>query len=78
MNVFMSLKQWGEMPGDLALWAGLAGGAESILIPEIKTSYDEVIQKIKRGHERGKRLALSCWPKVRAMLTILPTESKTS
>lgn len=72
------IEAMGRDAGDLALWAGLAGGAESILIPEIKTSYDEVIQKIKRGHERGKGIALSCWPKVRAMLTILPTESKTS
>lgn len=49
------IEAMGRDAGDLALWAGLAGGAESILIPEIKTSYDEVIQKIKRGHERGKR-----------------------
>src|SRR5699024_6340268 len=41
--------------GDLALWAGLAGGAESILIPEKPDDFNEVITRLKRGHERGKK-----------------------
>ncbi|MGM8215595.1 6-phosphofructokinase [Bacillaceae bacterium W0354] len=45
----------GRDKGDLALWSGLAGGAESILIPEVKVNFDDVIEKIQRGHERGKR-----------------------
>jgi len=45
----------GRDKGDLALWSGLAGGAESILIPEINTNLDDVIDKVKRGHDRGKR-----------------------
>lgn len=40
--------------GEIALAAGVAGGAESVLIPEIKTDIDQVIEKIKRGIERGK------------------------
>lgn len=45
----------GRDAGDLALWAGLADGAESILIPEKKDDFEEVINKLKRGHERGKK-----------------------
>ncbi|MEN2467080.1 6-phosphofructokinase [Ornithinibacillus sp. FSL M8-0202] len=45
----------GRDAGDLALWAGLADGAESILIPEKKDDLKEVISRLKRGVERGKR-----------------------
>ncbi|MGP4071271.1 6-phosphofructokinase [Piscibacillus sp. B03] len=45
----------GRDAGDLALWAGVAAGAESILIPEFPHDLEEVTEKIKRGHERGKR-----------------------
>ncbi|WP_096153001.1 MULTISPECIES: 6-phosphofructokinase [Bacillus] len=45
----------GRHAGDLALWAGLAGGAETILIPEAKDDMDEVIARLKRGAERGKK-----------------------
>lgn len=44
----------GREAGFLALYAGLAGGAESILIPEIDFDIDEVCARIKKGHERGK------------------------
>ncbi|WP_246941149.1 6-phosphofructokinase [Bacillus pinisoli] len=45
----------GRHAGDIALWAGLAGGAETILIPEADYKMDEVIARLERGHERGKR-----------------------
>lgn len=45
----------GRDAGDLALWAGLADGAESILVPEKKDDFEAVINKLKRGHERGKK-----------------------
>lgn len=45
----------GRDAGDLALWSGLAGGAESILIPEDDFSLEEVIARLKKGSERGKR-----------------------
>ncbi|WP_106496934.1 6-phosphofructokinase [Lentibacillus sp. Marseille-P4043] len=45
----------GRDAGDLALWAGLADGAESILIPEKSDEFQEVIDRLKRGHERGKK-----------------------
>lgn len=45
----------GRDAGDLALWAGLADGAESILIPEESDEFQAVIKRLKRGHERGKK-----------------------
>jgi 6-phosphofructokinase 1 len=45
----------GRHAGDIALWAGLADGAESILIPERPDEFKEVIDRLKRGHERGKK-----------------------
>ncbi len=44
----------GRDAGDLALWSGIADGAESILVPEVKFDMDEVIAKLKQGSERGK------------------------
>ncbi|MFG6116603.1 6-phosphofructokinase [Halobacillus sp. MO56] len=45
----------GRDAGDLALWAGLADGAETILVPERQENFDDVVQRLKRGHERGKK-----------------------
>ncbi|MCA0969832.1 6-phosphofructokinase [Halobacillus litoralis] len=45
----------GRDAGDLALWAGLADGAETILIPESEDNMDEVVERLKRGHDRGKK-----------------------
>lgn len=45
----------GRDAGDLALYAGLAGGAESIIIPEKKESIEDVCNRLKRGNQRGKR-----------------------
>lgn len=45
----------GRHAGDIALWSGLAGGAETILIPEADYEMDEIIARLKRGHERGKK-----------------------
>lgn len=44
----------GRECGSIALQAGLACGAESILIPEIPYSMEEIIAKLERGHQRGK------------------------
>lgn len=45
----------GRNAGDIALWAGLAGGAETILCPEYEFDMEEMIGKLNRGHERGKK-----------------------
>lgn len=44
----------GRNSGFIALAAGLAGGAESILIPELPFDVDEVCRRLLRGHRRGK------------------------
>lgn len=44
----------GRHCGDIALHAGLAGGAESIIVPEIDFDMDELCLKIIAGKKRGK------------------------
>ncbi|MED1472773.1 6-phosphofructokinase [Bacillus salipaludis] len=45
----------GRGAGDIALWAGMCGGAESIIIPEADYIMEDVIDRIKQGYERGKK-----------------------
>lgn len=45
----------GRDAGDLALWAGLAGGAETILIPEVPSDIDGLVRRLEQGYERGKK-----------------------
>lgn len=45
----------GRNAGDIALYVGLAGGAESILIPERSFKMDDIIRKLERGVARGKK-----------------------
>lgn len=45
----------GRHAGDIALWSGLADGAETILIPEAEYSIDDIIERLERGYERGKK-----------------------
>lgn len=45
----------GRDAGDLALWAGLADGAETIMVPEVDDKMEDIIARLKRGHERGKK-----------------------
>src|SRR5690625_1237378 len=45
----------GRDAGDLALWAGLADGAESIIIPEKEVEFKDVLARLKRGYQRGKK-----------------------
>lgn len=40
--------------GEIALAAGVAGGAESILIPEVEVDFEQIVNKINQGVERGK------------------------
>lgn len=44
----------GRNCGDIALYAGLAGGAESIIIPELDNDVDEICRKLIQGRNRGK------------------------
>ena len=45
----------GRHCGDIALYSGLAGGAEAVLIPEIETDFNELCRKIVMGANRGKQ-----------------------
>lgn len=41
--------------GDLALWSGLADGAETIIIPEMHEDIDSIVERLNRGLKRGKK-----------------------
>lgn len=45
----------GRHAGDLALWAGLADGAETILIPEVEYNIQDIVHRIESGKNRGKK-----------------------
>ncbi|WP_232698901.1 6-phosphofructokinase [Brevibacillus daliensis] len=45
----------GRDAGDIALFAGLAVGAESIIIPEATTGVENVIERLYAGRKRGKK-----------------------
>ncbi|QEK11260.1 6-phosphofructokinase [Crassaminicella thermophila] len=44
----------GRHCGDIALYAGLAGGAESVLLPEEAFEIDDICKKLIQGKARGK------------------------
>lgn len=45
----------GRNCGDIALYAGLAGGAEMVIIPEVEHNIEVVCDKIMQGRARGKK-----------------------
>ncbi|AGY81565.1 6-phosphofructokinase [Carnobacterium inhibens] len=45
----------GRNAGDIALWTGVAGGAEQIIIPETEFNMEDIANTIQRGRERGKK-----------------------
>lgn len=48
----------GRSCGNIAIESGIAGGAESILIPEAKANLAEVCEKLKAAQARGKKSSL--------------------
>ncbi|MBM7581546.1 6-phosphofructokinase 1 [Caldicoprobacter guelmensis] len=44
----------GRNAGDIALYAGLAGGAEGIIVPEIPFNVDDICRILIEGKNRGK------------------------
>jgi len=44
----------GRDSGCIALWAGLAGGSEEILLPEKHTDFDTLVQKLETGKANNK------------------------
>lgn len=45
----------GKNSGFIALYAGLAGGADAVLIPEIEPDLDQVVQQIQKVKQIGRR-----------------------
>lgn len=45
----------GRDAGDIALWTGVASGAEQIVIPEVDFDIEKVANTIREGRERGKK-----------------------
>lgn len=45
----------GRDAGDIALWAGMCAGAESIIIPEADYDEKDIIDRIEQGAKRGKK-----------------------
>ena len=54
----MILEVMGRHAGWIALYAGIAGGGDVILIPEIPWTFDNVCQAIIAREQRGKRFTL--------------------
>ena len=48
------LEVMGRNCGDIALYAGVAGGAEYVLVPEIPYDLDKISASIKKSYLRGK------------------------
>lgn len=44
----------GRKTGHIALFSGLACGAETILVPEIPFKVDKICEKVLAGHQKGK------------------------
>jgi 6-phosphofructokinase 1 len=57
-NRVMVLEVMGRYAGWIALYAGVAGGADVILIPEIPFTYDRVCAKIQERESQGKKFTL--------------------
>jgi ATP-dependent phosphofructokinase / diphosphate-dependent phosphofructokinase len=54
----MVVEVMGRHAGWIALEAGMAGGADMILIPEFPMSFEEICEAIKRRHDRGKNFSI--------------------
>jgi ATP-dependent phosphofructokinase / diphosphate-dependent phosphofructokinase len=54
----MVVEVMGRHAGWIALYSGIAGGADVILIPERPFDTDEVCRLIRRRHERGRYFAI--------------------
>jgi 6-phosphofructokinase 1 len=57
-NRVMVLEVMGRYAGWIALYAGVAGGADVILIPEIPFTYDSVCAKVREREAKGKKFTL--------------------
>ena len=54
----MVLEVMGRHAGWIAVYSGLAGGADVIVIPEKKTKIDDIVKVIKSRYQRGKLFSI--------------------
>jgi len=54
----MVVEVMGRDAGHVALYAGLAGGADTILVPEHRFNIDEVVDRIKKRRQSGKTFSI--------------------
>ncbi len=52
------IKVMGRHCGDIALYAGICGGAEYILVPEVPYDIQKIANEIKKNKERGKTASI--------------------
>ncbi|MEI8350382.1 MAG: ATP-dependent 6-phosphofructokinase [Candidatus Omnitrophota bacterium] len=57
-NRILVAEVMGRHAGWIAAYAGIAGGADYILVPEFPIDMDELCQSIKKRHERGKNFSI--------------------
>lgn len=57
-NRVMVLEVMGRNTGWIAVFAGIAGGADGIVIPELELTVEEIAAAIARRHERGKDFSI--------------------
>jgi 6-phosphofructokinase 1 len=57
-NRVMVLEVMGRHAGWIATYAGLAGGADAILVPERPFDLDQVVAHLRRRHERGSSFSI--------------------
>lgn len=55
----MVLEVMGRYAGWIAIYAGLAGGADVILIPEIPFTYESICAKVNERERRGKMFSIA-------------------
>lgn len=54
----MVVEVMGRYAGWIALYAGIAGGSDIILIPEIPYKYESIVTKLKERQNEGKRFSI--------------------
>ena len=54
----MIVEVMGHNAGWLALYSGIAGGGDIILIPEIPYSIEMIVEKVRERHRRGKKFSI--------------------
>jgi phosphofructokinase-like protein len=57
-NRVMVVEVMGRSAGHIALWSGMAGGADAILVPERPFDIDEVGNHLRQRHARGKTFSI--------------------